>query len=76
MEVFKMTVEQIREQRNAVVRKFDELKAPLRAKRALQFAGQGEGLNEAEWEEWDKIDENMNRELAPLDQQLFDLGRI
>lgn len=71
-----MTAEQITEQRNAVVRKFDELKAPLRAKRALQFAGNSEGLNETEWAMWDLIDEMMNRELAPLDQQLFDLGRI
>lgn len=72
----KQTVEELRESRNAIVKKYSELKAPLRKKRELQFNGQGEGLTETEWEMFDMIDRMMNVDLAPIDKELFMLGAI
>jgi hypothetical protein len=66
-----MNVEQLREQRNGIVKKYMKLKQPLRDKRE-----QGEGLNKTDWELWDLIDEMMNEDLAPIDHELFLLGAV
>jgi hypothetical protein len=70
------TVEELRETRNAIVKKYDMLKQPLRTKREVQFKSNGPGLNETEWEMFDLIDKMMNEELAPIDYKLFMLAAV
>lgn len=58
--------ENLIEKRNNVVRKYDKKMAWFRTIRE-----EGKSLTKEQFKEWDKIREEMNIELAPIDHELF-----
>ena len=71
MNLQQSTIEEITEMRNEIVKKWVEEKQPLRTKRENQ-----EIFTEEDWNEWDRMDREMNIKIAPIDHQLFRMGAM
>lgn len=71
MNLQQSTIEELTEMRNEIVKKWVEEKQPLRTKRENQ-----EIFTEEDWNEWDRMDREMNIKIAPIDHQLFRMGAM